>query len=264
MKQSLLIAIILVTLILPTSGVSASGMESPWVKETITLANKERSDRGIGTLSENASLDKAAAMKLADMEKNGYFAHTSPQGLTPWSFMDSAGYGYRYAGENLAIHFTDPESEHSAWMKSEKHCQNILDPRYRETGIAVKKIFFEGRETMLVVEMFGTLPGQEVATSLTKEDTLAMCRGEVGSVSGVAVEQASGTPSPTGRIALLSSPLFSDIGEFGMELVAVGKDRYGVAELVAAAVLALAQVAAVILYTRLLLARETREGVYLS
>jgi hypothetical protein len=259
MKRSTII-IIAALLLIPTGMVSASGAASPWAEQAVKLANGERKQRGIAELSSSATLEKAAALKLADMEKNGYFAHTSPGGLTPWSFMDKAGYGYRYAGENLAIHFTDPDSEHAAWMKSEKHCQNVLDPRFREIGIAVKKTYIEGRDTMLVVEMFGTRPGQETQTSLTKEDALAMCKGELPSVSGVSDENGN----DSGRIALLSGVKLTDVDSLAREAAAAGDGRYDVAELVSVLILALMQVAAVAICTRLILAREKRDGVYLS
>ena len=260
MKRILPINNFLATIACPLSGVSASSGQSPWVETAVALANQERKGRNIPELTVSPTLEQAAALKLSDMEKNGYFAHTSPAGLTPWSFMDKVGYGYRYAGENLAIHYTDPGSEHVAWMKSEKHCQNILDPQFREIGIAVKKVFFEGRETMLTVEMFGTVAGNEVQTTLTKDDALTLCRGGVPTVSGVAVDLGNGN-SLGGKIALLSNGIFPEAEAYARSL---SGDLYGVAELLTTTVFALAQVAAMIISIRLLLARETREGVYLS
>lgn len=263
MKRSTII-ILIALLLIPAGNVFAAGSASPWVEQAVKLANSERKQRGISELSVSNTLEKAATLKLVDMEKNGYFAHTSPAGLTPWYFMDKADYGYRYAGENLAIHFNDPESEHFAWMKSEKHCQNVLDPRFREIGIAVKKTYFEGRETMLVVEMFGTRPGQEVQTSLTKEDALALCKGELPTVSGVSQQRGNdGTDTP-GRIALFSNMNVPDVDTLAKEAAAIGDGRYDIAQLVSVLVFALTQIVAVSLFTRLLLSRETREGVYLS
>lgn len=264
MKRSAIIIILLATLLVPTGDASASTGQSPWIGQAIALANRERKTRGVPELTVNPTLEWAAATKLSDMEKNGYFAHTSPSGLTPWSFMDKVGYDYHYAGENLAIHFTDPENEHVAWMQSEKHCQNILDPRFVEIGMAAKKTFFEGRETMLVVEMFGTRSGQESATKLTKEDAIAMCGNGSPSVSGVSADRQSGDSVSAGRIALLSGPVFPDSAAVADMTNTMTGGRYGVAEIVSTATFALAQIAVVILSIRLLLSREAREGVYVS
>jgi hypothetical protein len=261
--KRLTVIILIAFLLLPAGNVFAAGSGSPWVEQAVKLANDERKQRGIADLIMSDTLEKAAALKLADMEKNGYFAHTSPEGLTPWSFMDKVGYGYRFAGENLAIHFTDPNSEHVAWMKSEKHCQNILDPRFREIGIAVKKTYIEGRDTMLIVEMFGTRPGQEVQTLLTKEDALAMCKGALPMVSGASEVRGNGT-TDSGRLAMFSGAKLLNFDSLAKEAAAVGDGRYNVAELVSILILAMTQIAAVVIFIRMILVRETREGVYLS
>ncbi len=253
------IAIILIAFsVLPVSAgpVFASGNLSPWAQTTVELANRERRDRGIPELSVSPTLERAAALKLADMEASGYFAHTSPAGRSPWSFMDDAGYGYRYAGENLAIHFNDPESEHETWMESEKHCQNILDPRFVEVGLAVGKTFFEGRETILVVEMFGTVPGEESSSPLTKEDALAMCRGEEPTVSGISLDEGGLIGST--RVA------FPDAAALEEEARAISGGRYDLIELAMTALFSVAQIGIVILSMHLIMSRESDEGIYLS
>lgn len=259
MKRILSIIIISLLVLAPAGRVSASGSRSPWVGQAIELANRERASRGIDTLVQNDDLSKAAALKLADMQKRGYFAHTSPQGLTPWSFMDKAEYGYRYAGENLAIHFTDPESEHDAWMKSEKHCQNILDPRFREIGMAVGKTFFEGRDTTIVVQMFGTRQGQEVATAMTKDDALTLCRGGVPSVSG-----ASEDRDEKGTVALLAGVGVPTRAELESAVSELTDNRYDLEQAVVIALLALVQAGAVTIVVRLVLVPESHDGVFLS
>ena len=54
-------------------------------------------------LAKSDMLQEAAEKKAQDMIENNYFAHTSPQGKTPWHWVEESGYDYRYAGENLAI-----------------------------------------------------------------------------------------------------------------------------------------------------------------
>jgi hypothetical protein len=251
MKRFLSILIVVAGLTAFGGPVSASGNLSPWVESTIEMANRDRRERGIPELSVSQTLSRAAALKLADMEQEKYFAHTSPLGRTPWSFMDDAGYGYRYAGENLAIHFSDPESEHVAWMESEKHCQNILDPRFVEIGLAVRKTYFEGRETVLAVEMFGTLPGEESSSILTKEDAVAMCRGGVPAVSGV---------SSDGR-GIIGSARSALLDEKAYEIT---DGRYGLIELLAVVLFSVSQIGTVILSLHLIMSRESREGIYPS
>ncbi len=128
-------------------------------KTVVALSNADRSAQGLPLLSENEALMKAAQAKADDMAKNGYFAHTSPSGVTPWYWVKQSGYGYRLAGENLAIRFTNAESQEKAWMESVKHKENILNPKYRDTGVAVKHIIQDGQDVLITVQLFGLADG---------------------------------------------------------------------------------------------------------
>lgn len=123
----------------------------------IDQTNASRREAGLPALSPNSLLSQSARLKGEDMLKNGYFAHTSPSGITPWKWFDQAGYNYVYAGENLAIDFSIGEDVHNAWMASAGHRQNILSTRYRDIGIAVVSGEFNGRTTTIVVQHFGSL-----------------------------------------------------------------------------------------------------------
>jgi len=120
------------------------------------FSNSARRYLGISPLNENPVLNTAAYLKARHMMDQGYFAHYSPDGVTPWYWLEISGYGYRAAGENLAIGFLESEQVHSAWMDSPTHKKNILNPEFQEMGIAVVKDSFQGKETTLVVQFFGT------------------------------------------------------------------------------------------------------------
>lgn len=124
-------------------------------EDVIYLVNKSRKAEGLEELSMNYRLNQAAQWKAEDMIANNYFAHTSPEGLSPWYWFGVYGYDYKYAGENLAVSFTSSESQHNAWMKSSRHKKNILNPDYQETGIAVKEGVIGGYFTTITVQMFG-------------------------------------------------------------------------------------------------------------
>ena len=49
-----------------------------------TLTNEQRVTQHLAVLTENPVLDQVATLKARDMAEKGYFAHTSPEGLTPW------------------------------------------------------------------------------------------------------------------------------------------------------------------------------------
>lgn len=122
----------------------------------IDLVNQSRLENDLPAVQLNAQLNLAAYKKAQDMLEKQYFDHCSPDGLDPWHWFDQAGYQYQYAGENLAIHFFDSAEVHQAWMGSSSHRDNILNPLYREMGLAVLQGEFDGHPTAVVVQLFGT------------------------------------------------------------------------------------------------------------
>lgn len=119
------------------------------------LINQERRQNGEQPLAVSSRLEAAAQLKLADMLQNNYFAHNSPQGATPWSWIQKANYNYAIAGENLAMNFYSSSEAMKAWMASESHRKNILLKDFSETGIAVGYGSFNGEKTAMAVQMFG-------------------------------------------------------------------------------------------------------------
>lgn len=137
-------------------------------QEIYDLINVERGTSKLNVLVINDSLNKAAQAKAEDMVKNNYFAHKSPDGKMPWDWIDRNEYAYLYAGENLAMNFTSAFSAHQALIMSESHKRNILNSRYSDIGIAVAKGVINGRETNVLVELFGSAKSA-VKPSLAKE-----------------------------------------------------------------------------------------------
>jgi hypothetical protein len=121
----------------------------------IDFLNSERRAQGLPPLSENPILDRSAYLKAKDILEKDYFSHRSPEGISPWYWFKVSGYDYQFAGENLAIGFLDSKEVHDAWMASPTHRQNILNPNYKEIGIAVLKGEFNGKEVYVVVQHFG-------------------------------------------------------------------------------------------------------------
>jgi len=121
----------------------------------VDLTNSDRQQNSVQPLKTNSLLEQAALLKAQDMAQNAYFAHTSPSGVTPWYWLEKAGYAYLGAGENLAVNFADLVDIENAWMNSPAHRQNILDNRFSEIGIATAKGLYNGREAIFVVQFFG-------------------------------------------------------------------------------------------------------------
>lgn len=122
------------------------------------MINQERANSGLPKLKINSELNNAASLKSKDMINRHYFEHFAFN-LTPWDFVHMAGYDYLYAGENLAMDFSTTEGMVSAWMNSETHRDNILNPDYNEMGLGIVKGEYiqnnQPRETYMVTNMFG-------------------------------------------------------------------------------------------------------------
>lgn len=123
----------------------------------ISLTNNERGAAGLSSLANNPKLASAALAKANDMLNKQYWDHFGPNGETPWQFIRSSEYVYVFAGENLAKGFRTSEGVVEAWMASPTHRENIMSGNYRDIGVAVVEGELLGKQTILVVQMFGNL-----------------------------------------------------------------------------------------------------------
>ena len=72
-----------------------------------------------------------------DMGARGYFAHNTPEGITPWDRIRTAGYTYNtWLGENLAAGYGTAQSVFDAWRISPGHNANMLGANYRAIGVS--------------------------------------------------------------------------------------------------------------------------------
>lgn len=131
-------------------------------QELIKLTNVKRQALGLAPVTEDPRLDAAALAKAENMFAENYWAHYSPSGKDPWGFIQKAGYQFTNAGENLARNFYSSTEVVDAWMASSTHRDNIVNPKYKNIGIAVMEGMLNGQPTLLVVQEFGT-PVEEIA-----------------------------------------------------------------------------------------------------
>ncbi len=123
----------------------------------VELTNNLRAGLNLNILRNSEVLQQAALSKAEDMLVNQYFAHVSPEkkGLKYW--LQSKNYNYSVAGENLALGFSEPEAVIQAWKDSPTHYANLVDPDYKDIGVAMIAGNYQGYDTTLVAQHFGTL-----------------------------------------------------------------------------------------------------------
>jgi uncharacterized protein YkwD len=135
----------------------------------LCLINTERAQHGEEPLQSDRRLEAAAESHGREMLAVNYFDHISPSGVTPVERVREAGYfpssevGY-VVGENLAwgtLSLSTPEAIVKAWIASPEHLANILEAKYRDTGIDVEpevpRALAEGVEGGLYTQEFGVI-----------------------------------------------------------------------------------------------------------
>lgn len=166
------------------------------------LTNQNRKSQNLSTLAVNPALNKVAELKAKDMAEKGYFAHVSPEGKQPWYWFNLVGYKYQYAGENLAVDFTDSQDVTSAWMNSPTHKANILKNSYTEMGTGIATGTFQGRPTIFVAQVFGKPLDLNLKTEITNtkapivalDNKATTTRVKGASTKAVVIETATQTP----------------------------------------------------------------------
>ena len=171
--------------------------------------NEKRVAAGVAPLETSHKLEKAALAKAQDMFTKDYWAHYAPDGsTTPWKFILGAGFGYKYAGENLARNFATSVAVVEAWMASPSHKANLLNANYEDIGMAAVNGTLLGEETTLVVQMFGTV--QVASTPKPSKPTPSTPGGTGGGTAGTSEEEPEPEPAtvtgPTEKKVAVSHP----------------------------------------------------------
>src|SRR5438034_3243388 len=108
----------------------------------IQQMNVVRRQHGLPAVKLNQSLAEAASSHSDEMASDGYFDHASFDGTAFWRrigrWYGQGGYTFWSVGENLL--WSSPETDAPKalrlWMASKPHRANILNPTWREIGIA--------------------------------------------------------------------------------------------------------------------------------
>ncbi|MGG3476044.1 CAP domain-containing protein [Peribacillus frigoritolerans] len=108
---------------------------SAFEQEVVKLTNAEREKQGLAALKIDTELSKVARIKSQDMKDKNYFDHNSPTYGSPFDMMKQFGISYKTAGENIAQGQQTPEEVVQAWMNSQGHRENIMNPSFTHIGV---------------------------------------------------------------------------------------------------------------------------------
>jgi uncharacterized protein YkwD len=131
---------------LPASTAEAACGLANFDTELVRLVNEHRAagancgDRGnfaaTTPLAWNARLMAASFAHSRDMAQNNHFSHTGTDNSTPSQRVSAAGYDWSTTGENIAAGQPTIAAVVAAWMGSPGHCANIMNPAFRDFGVA--------------------------------------------------------------------------------------------------------------------------------
>lgn len=120
----------------------------------LSLINAHRAQAGAPPLRGCGALSTAAQAYSVVLMNSGVLSHTCPNGSTPRTRIDAAGYrNWTWIGENIAMGYPTVASVVEAWMASPGHRANILNPSFEHLGIGVTSDPSTGR--MWWVQKFG-------------------------------------------------------------------------------------------------------------
>jgi uncharacterized protein YkwD len=84
----------------------------------------------------SGTLAGVALGHAADMAQHNYFEHQDRAGHSPADRVRAVGYQEKLVGENIAYGPKTADEVVQGWLDSPGHCENIMDPRFAEMGIA--------------------------------------------------------------------------------------------------------------------------------
>lgn len=116
-----------------------------WEDAVLALVNSARatgadcdSEGSFGAttpLAMDPMLRCSARLHSRDMFVRDFFDHTNPDGLDPFDRMAEAGFSGGWMGENIAYGQQSPEEVMQAWLESDGHCSNIMNPNFTLIGV---------------------------------------------------------------------------------------------------------------------------------
>jgi uncharacterized protein YkwD len=116
---------------------SSPDQAASYEAQVVALTNDQRVAHGCPALRDDSRLRAAAVGHSVDMQVRDYFAHNTPDGLTPWTRIEAQEYSDPSA-ENIAMGQSTPQSVVDAWMNSPGHRANILNCSSKAIGVGVQ------------------------------------------------------------------------------------------------------------------------------
>jgi uncharacterized protein YkwD len=122
---------------------SAGSFSSTSERALVAMTNRSRAAAGLRSLRIDSTLTSVARWRSKDMIDRDYFSHNIPGYGSVFKKLDSRGYCYKVAGENIGWN-TYPDDEataaiHRMFMDSSGHRANVLGRAWDVIGVGAYK-----------------------------------------------------------------------------------------------------------------------------
>jgi uncharacterized protein YkwD len=106
-------------------------------QQIVSLVNQERAKVGAGPVALHPAISNAAQGQSNYQAAANTMTHAGAGGTDAGDRIAANGYAWRVWGENVASGQPDAASVMQAWMNSDGHRKNILDPRFTDLGVGL-------------------------------------------------------------------------------------------------------------------------------
>lgn len=164
----------------------------------VELVNGARLEAGVAPLQPHGALAAVARGHSDDMATNRFFSHVSPTTGDMSDRLAAAEIPYQRAGENIAFD-VDVDTAHQAFMNSEHHRENVLNPDYTHIGVGA----VASGDRLLVTQAF--MSADQAAPVAPAEPEASPEPPAANDQAPTPADQAPAAPAPATRRSL-SSP----------------------------------------------------------
>jgi uncharacterized protein YkwD len=163
---ALALAVVSLSAIASPAGATSDTSMATLEQGVLDQINALRRQHGLGPLRRSTKLAAAARHHSLEMASRGFFSHNSANGSSfdrrIARFYPMGKSRFWSVGENLlwSSPTVDPAAALNMWFNSPEHRKNMLNPRWREIGLAAVHVpsapgTYAGREVTIVTSDFG-------------------------------------------------------------------------------------------------------------
>jgi uncharacterized protein YkwD len=198
---------------------SGGSYSSSSERALVSMTNRSRAAAGLRALRVDSTLTSVARWRSKDMIDRDYFSHTIPGYGSVFKKLDSKGYCYRIAGENIGWN-TNPDDEataviHRMFMDSPSHRANILGKAWDVIGIGAYK-GSDGKKMWTVLfadKCGGTTSKPKPASKPTPRPTPKPEAKATAKPTATPTPEPTPTPAPTPLATSPIADLDADLGD---------------------------------------------------